>query len=137
MNNNGIGKGLFVGFIAGGVVGAVLALLYAPKSGREFREDLGNKGDEYLDEAEKYITDARGKAKDLINEGKKRSERLINDAKNKSDELLKDAEKILTDAKSKANQMIDTGKKTVESESAKLKDAVKAGVDAYKESKKS
>ena len=33
-------KGLLFGFLAGGVIGAVLALLYAPKSGKELRKDI-------------------------------------------------------------------------------------------------
>jgi gas vesicle protein len=110
-------------------------LLFAPKSGRELRQDIKNKSDEYLDDAERYVADARTKAKDLINEGKKRSERLISDAKTKSDELLKDAEKIFSDAKSKASGAVQTGKRTIENETDKLKTAFKAGVDAYKESK--
>ncbi|MCB0292558.1 MAG: YtxH domain-containing protein, partial [Calditrichaeota bacterium] len=36
------------GFLVGGAMGAIIALLYAPKSGRETREDLGGKvGDMY------------------------------------------------------------------------------------------
>lgn len=134
---NGIGKGLIIGFFAGGVVGAVLALLYAPKSGKELRGDIKVKSEEYLEEAEKYISEAKNKAKELVNEGKKRSEKLIHDAKAKSDELLKDAEKVFHDAKSKADDLYATGKDKVESESTKLKSALKAGVDAYKESKSS
>lgn len=136
-DNNNVGKGLLVGFIAGGVVGAVMALLYAPKSGREFRDDIRSRTDDYLDEADRYIAEARVKAKDLINEGKKKSEKIVNDAKTKSDELLKDAEKLFNEAKSKANTKIAEGKETLESESGKLKDAVKAGIDAYKGSKNS
>ena len=33
-------KGLMMGFLAGGIVGAVVALLYAPKAGRELRNDI-------------------------------------------------------------------------------------------------
>lgn len=71
MSENNMGKGLLIGFLAGGAVGAVLALLYAPKSGKELRNDIKVKADGYLDEAEKYIAEAKDKAKDLINEGKK------------------------------------------------------------------
>jgi vacuolar-type H+-ATPase subunit H len=71
----------------------------------------------------------------MINEGKKKSEKLISDAKNKSKELLKDAEKIFCNAKSKVSTTINTSKENTENESGKLKDAVKAGVDAYKSSK--
>jgi gas vesicle protein len=132
---NNSGKGLFIGLLAGGAIGALLGLLFAPKAGRELREDIKHKSDEYMDDAEKYIADAKTKAKDLINEGKKRSEKLISDAKTKSDELLKDAEKVFVDAKAKATGAVSTGRKTFDNETDKLKTAFKAGVDAYKESK--
>ncbi|HVO76045.1 MAG TPA: YtxH domain-containing protein [Ignavibacteriaceae bacterium] len=134
---NGFGKGLLMGFLAGGAVGAIFALLYAPKSGKELRNDIRSKADEYLDEAEKYLEEARDRAKMMINEGKKKSEKLISDARIKSDELMKDAEKIFTDAKSKVGQAVNTGKQTLENEKNNLKNAFKAGVEAYKETKQS
>jgi len=71
----------------------------------------------------------------MINESKKKSEKLISDAKNGSEELLRDAEKIFGDAKSKTATTINTSKENTENESGRLKGAVKAGVDAYKSSK--
>jgi len=136
-NENNFGKGLLIGLLTGGAIGAAIGLLFAPKSGKELRKDIKTRTDEYLDDADKYISDARTKAKELINEGKKRSEKIISDAKIKSDELLKDAEKIFADAKGKVGEAYHTGKKTVEEERDKLKTAFKAGVDAYKESKSS
>jgi len=136
-SENNQGKGLLIGLLIGGAIGALAGLLFAPKSGRELRQDIKNKSDEYLDDAERYITDARTKAKDLINEGKKRSEKLISDARTKSDELLKDAERVFNDAKAKASNAVQTGKRTITDETDKLKTAFKAGVDAYKESKSS
>ncbi|HKB85349.1 MAG TPA: YtxH domain-containing protein [Ignavibacteriaceae bacterium] len=137
MSQEKSGKGLLLGFLAGGAVGAILALLYAPKSGRELREDIRSKTDEYYDDVEKYYSEARNKAKDLINDGKKKSEKLISDARVKSEELLKDAERIFNDAKSKAEGYVAKGKETIDQESAKMKTAIKAGVDAYKETKRS
>ena len=102
---NGYVKGLFIGLLAGGVVGAIVTLLYAPKSGKELRMDIKNKTDEYYDETEKFIADAKVKANDMMNEGKKRSEQLIANAKSKSEELLKNAERIFTEAKSKTGSM--------------------------------
>ena len=78
-----------------------LALFYAPKSGKELKQDIKSKTDEYYDETEKFIADAKVKAKDMMNDGKKRSEQLIANAKSKSEELLKNAERIFTEAKSK------------------------------------
>lgn len=131
------GSGLFFGFLAGGIIGAVVALLYAPKSGREFRKDIKEKTDGYLDDVEKYMAEAREKAKNLINEGKKKSEKIIDEAKVKSEEILKDAEKLLKDAKVKTGEALHSSKGILDSESGKIKSAVKAGVDAYKETKKS
>jgi len=136
-DNNNLSKGLLLGFLAGGALGAILALLYAPKSGKELRADIKLKTDDYLDEAEKYLAEAKDRAKDLINEGRKKSEKIITDAKSKSDEILKDAEKIFYDAKSKTTEAYQHGKEKVESETGRIKESVKAGIDAYKEAKKS
>jgi len=129
----GVAKGLFLGFLAGGIVGGVLALLYAPKSGKELRQDISNKKDEMLDDAGEYLDIAKHKAQDIINEGKKRSEELILDAKKKAGNLLDDANNILNVAKDKTSTSYETAKTKIADESAKVKDAIKAGVDAYKE----
>jgi gas vesicle protein len=134
-NNSGLS--IFLGILAGGAIGAALALLYAPKTGRELRDDLRNKTDEYLDEADKYIAEARNRAKVLINDGKKKSEKIINDAREKSEAILKDAEKIFNDAKARVSGSVNEGKSILDTESSNLKTAFKAGVDAYKETKKS
>ena len=67
-NENNFGKGMLIGFLTGGAIGAALALLYAPKSGRELRQDIKLKSDEYLDDAEKYIAEAKDRAIDLPSE---------------------------------------------------------------------
>lgn len=90
-----------IGFLAGGVLGAVIALLYAPKPGKELRSDIKTKAGEIAEDAEEYVSAARNKAVDIINEGKKRSEVLIAEAKKRAESLLGDAEKILVDAKTK------------------------------------
>ena len=132
---NNFGGGFFVGLLAGGAIGAAIALLYAPKTGKELRQDIKSRTDDYLDEADKYIAEAKDKAINLINDGKKKSEKLIKEAKEKSEELLKDAEKVLDEAKAKTEEMVKTGKVKVEQKSGQIKSAIKAGVDAYKETK--
>ena len=122
MSDDRMAKGLMVGFVSGAVVGGIIALLYAPKSGKELRTDLRKKGEDIADDVEEYLKDAQAKAKVLINEGKDKSATLISEAKQKAEGLLHDAETILSDAKKKATD-----------EGTKLKSALKAGVDAYKE----
>ena len=122
MSENKMAKGLITGFLAGGIAGAIIALLYAPKSGKELRGDIRRKSAELVDEAEEYLEAAKKKATQMINEGKEKSNQLISDAKTKAQSLFKDAERILSDAKSKASE-----------EGGRLKTAVQAGVEAYKE----
>jgi gas vesicle protein len=134
-DENGMGKGLLVGFLTGAAVGSIIALLFAPKSGRELREEIKSKSQEFIDDADKYIANAKDKASDLINEGKRKSEKLVTETKEKVETLLGEAERILTDAKEKAGSVVHVGKEKLEKESDRLKTAIKAGMDAYKTEK--
>lgn len=100
--NDGMAKGLIIGFIAGSVVGAVLALLYAPKSGKELRADIKEKTNDLVDKGEEYIAHAKSKATEIINEGKKKSDSLLSDARKQANSLMGDAERILSDARTKS-----------------------------------
>jgi gas vesicle protein len=100
---NNLSKGLLIGFLTGSIVGAAVALLYAPKSGKELRQDIKVKADDFKDEAEKFVENAKEKAKATINEGKKKAETLLTDAKAKAEALLNDANRVITDAKSKVS----------------------------------
>ncbi|MBN1447097.1 MAG: YtxH domain-containing protein [Bacteroidetes bacterium] len=115
-------RNLLLGFLSGALVGGIVALLYAPKTGKEFRGDLKRKGGEIIEDVDEYLQDAQEKAKHIINEGKEKSSALITDAKKRADSLLHDAEDILSGARNRVSQ-----------EGDKLKSAFKAGVDTYKE----
>jgi gas vesicle protein len=135
MKENGFGKGIFWGFLAGSVVGGITALLFAPKSGKELRSDIRDKAEDFLDDAEQFMEKAKDKANEIINDGKKKSERLVIEARQKVDSLIEDAEQILSEAKIKAGGAVNTGRSAIEKESERLKNAVKAGVDTYKKEK--
>jgi gas vesicle protein len=49
-------------FFLGGMIGAAAALLMAPKTGRETRELLGVRGNEFAKRAQEMATDAQGRA---------------------------------------------------------------------------
>ncbi len=132
---NNLGKGLLIGFLTGAAVGSIIALLFAPKSGKELREDIKNKSQDFIEDADKYISNAKDKASQLINEGKKKSEKLVADTKEKVETLLNEAEKILSEAKDKAGNVVSTGKEKIEKEGERLKTALKAGMEAYKTEK--
>lgn len=135
MDENKMAKGLFFGFLAGGIVGAAIALLYAPKSGKDLRADIAKKKDEILDDASEYMQIAKEKATELINDGKKKSEQLIQDAKSKAGNIIDDANKVLADAKDKAADKIVDVREKITTEADRIKEAFKAGVEAYNDEK--
>jgi gas vesicle protein len=57
---------ILLAFILGAVSGAAVALLYAPASGRETREYLGEKAEE----ARAKAAEAAAKSRDVINQGR-------------------------------------------------------------------
>jgi len=124
---NGMAKGLLIGFLAGSLIGAVAALLYAPKSGKELRSDIKKKASDLAEDAGEYVKAARTKTVDLINQGKNRSDQLVSEAKEKAEHILDDAEKVLTGIRERAG-----GGGT---ETGKVKAAFRAGMDAYKNEK--
>jgi gas vesicle protein len=132
---NGIGKGLIIGFLTGTIVGSIVALLYAPKTGRELRGDIRERTDDLKEDAENYLEQAKVKANAVINDGKKKSEKLIADTKTRVDNLIQEAEKILSEAKDKTGVAVDSSKSKLGDEKEKIKTALKAGVDAYKSEK--
>jgi gas vesicle protein len=99
-------KGPIAGFLIGGAIGGVIALLYAPKPGREIRN---------------YISK---KTNDFINDGKKATEDLWSGAKSQANEMLDNA-----------NNLLNTGNEKLALQADKIKEAIKAGVESFAENK--
>src|SRR5689334_21043411 len=67
----GISAGtVLVSFVAGAAVGAGLALLYAPKSGKEMRETIVDLTEDAVDKIKEYAKEAQDKIKTVIEDGK-------------------------------------------------------------------
>ena len=64
MADNDNGAGLLIAFAVGALVGAAVALLYAPASGDETREFLGQRAREGRDRARQNISTAFDKARE-------------------------------------------------------------------------
>ncbi len=73
-------------FLIGGVIGSVIALLYAPKSGRETREDITKAArrmkdnavdliEETMEDVNDFAADLREKTADVIDQGMDLSEK--------------------------------------------------------------
>ncbi|MDR3243325.1 MAG: YtxH domain-containing protein [Elusimicrobiota bacterium] len=59
-------------FVVGAVIGAAVGLLYAPKTGRETREDLRRLGEDLSDTVADFSGDLKEKTRKIYNEGRER-----------------------------------------------------------------
>ncbi len=64
------GASVVLAFLAGGLIGAGLALLYAPMSGRETREKIGGLAGDLKTKAETWTGDVKTKVESFIEEEK-------------------------------------------------------------------
>src|SRR5512135_3655495 len=78
-NGGGLAKGLMIGLLAGGVLGAGIALLYAPKPGRKLRAELKDKADSLLEDGEEYMMAVQEKAAEIVDDAKKGLTQLFGD----------------------------------------------------------
>lgn len=69
-NENCSAGGVFVAFLAGGLIGAGLALLYAPVSGREARTRIGDFAEEIKKKSENWGVDVKQKVEAFMDEEK-------------------------------------------------------------------
>ena len=100
-DENGTSAGtVFLSFLAGAAVGAGLALLYAPKTGKELREKIGALTDDAVGKIKCYATEAQEKIKSTIEDSK---------------EAIKEKKSMLTSA-------FEAGKEAMEKEKEKYKD---------------
>jgi gas vesicle protein len=113
-------KGLFIG----GLIGAVLGVLYAPKSGKETREDIARKTEDLMARAREEYELALDKSKRAYEVAVKRLKDVEVSAKEKVEEM-----------ENKVEAFAERGKETLLDGKGRLKRAIDAGVEAFKEEK--
>jgi gas vesicle protein len=102
-----------IGFIVGGVTGAISALLFAPQSGEETRVLIRDKAIELKDQTSETVTDTIEKAESSAKEAITKAEKFLEEAKKKANELVEKGQVILDESKEKvANAVPQTKKAT-------------------------
>ncbi|KUG22662.1 hypothetical protein ASZ90_007557 [hydrocarbon metagenome] len=76
-------KGLFIG----GALGALAGILFAPKSGKELRSDIKDKGNKILNDGKEIYADASTKAKEIFAEVKHQANDLKEDAEDAGEKI--------------------------------------------------
>ena len=111
-------KGLFIG----GLIGVVLGVLFAPKSGKETREDIARTTEDLLSKGKEEYEKAVEKSKTAYETAVKHLKGLEISAKEKVEEI-----------ESKASEFAHKGADALADSKNRLKKAIDAGVEAYRE----
>jgi len=111
----------FAWFLAGVGVGALAGILYAPKSGRETRDDLANsarEGGEYLRNRSKQVAEQVGG--------------LVDKGKDQVGEYVDRGREVVDRGRAQWEEFVERGKSLVGDQSTRVAAAVDAGRQAYK-----
>lgn len=106
-----------IGFIIGGLAGAVSALLLAPQSGEETRTVIREKAIELRDRAAETTDDLYVQAEEAYAEARARAEELARLARERGIELQRRGQVVLEEQRARIGGVIQqqTGKKSEES----------------------
>ena len=116
--NGDLLKGLFIG----GLIGIALGIIFAPKSGKETREDISRKANEMLAKAKEEYEKAAEKSRLAYESSLKHLKEFNESAKEKAAEI-----------ENKVSELADQGIETMQGNKNRLKKAIDAGMEAYKE----
>lgn len=104
-----------VGFIVGGLTGAVVSLLFAPQSGEETRALIKDKSIELRDKASVTAEQALAKAETAASEARARADELAKELKSRGETAYADVkargETAYADVKARGKSAIDSIRK--------------------------
>jgi gas vesicle protein len=100
-----------VGFIVGGLTGAVVALLFAPQSGEETRALIKDKSIELRDKAQVSAEEALARAEELAADARRRADELTREARARATEL---ASEVRTRGTELASEVRTRGKEAID-----------------------
>jgi len=108
-------------FFAGLGVGALVGILYAPKSGRETREDIVNgagEGKEYLRTRTKQAVEQVGG--------------MVDKGKEQVGEYVERGREVVDRGRAQWEEFVERGKSLVSDQTSRVASAVEAGREAYR-----
>jgi len=110
-------------FLAGLGVGALVGILYAPKSGRETREDLASGAREGTD----YLRNRTRQAAEEVSA-------LVDKSKEQMGEYVDRGREAVDRGRAQWEEFVERGKNMVTEQTTRVSAAVDAGREAYKSS---
>jgi gas vesicle protein len=103
----------FYAFLFGGLIGAAVGILYAPRSGEETRRILVDESQRIKDSTIDTIQETQEKALQAVKEAQMRAEKLNREARERLDRLQKIAQDVAEEQKDSLEKGVSEAKKAV------------------------
>ena len=115
--------------LIGGGIGAILALLFAPKSGQELRGDIADATRKGIDKSREAAQQLGERAGEYYDAGRERASELYSQASERASDLY-------SQASSKVGEVAQNARETASRQSSTVAAAIEAGKKAYQEEKR-
>ena len=127
-------------FLVGAGIGAVLALLFAPKSGEELRNDIADATRKGIDKSREAAQQLGTKATEYYDATKQKAGEYYEGARETAEEYYEAtrerASELYDTASTKAGEVVAKTRDAVQTQAGSLSAAVEAGKKAYVEEKR-
>jgi gas vesicle protein len=123
--------GGFGWFLAGLGIGALVGVLYAPKSGKETRDDLRAGALEAKDRANELYEQGKNQVGAYAEQGKQVASQYVDKSKQAAAEYVDKGKEYYDKGRTQWSQYVDKGKDLIQNQADAAKAAVEAGKDAY------
>ena len=127
-------------FLVGAGIGAVLALLFAPKSGEELRSDIADATRKGIDKSKEAAQQLGTKAGEYYDTGRAKAGELYDTARETAGEYYEAGRERATElydtASAKAGQVVTKTRDAATRQAGSISAAVEAGKKAYVEEKR-
>lgn len=106
-NNDLSTKDFVLGVVFGATVSAIAALLFAPKSGKELRKDLGETTSKTLESTDEYLDLAREKGSKVMHDMEDAASTYFSIAENKMKSAFTKAENQLDETTDNLDELVE------------------------------
>jgi gas vesicle protein len=119
-------------FLAGLGVGALVGILYAPKSGKETREDIASGARESAEYLRARTREAAENVSAMVDRGKEQVSAIVDRSKEQMSEYVDRGREAVDRGRAQWEEFVERGKNIVADQTTRVTAAVDAGRQAYK-----
>jgi gas vesicle protein len=105
-------------FLAGAGIGAIIALLFAPKAGHELRGEIADATRRSIDYANDNARALGQRASDVYSTGREKASELYDLSREKTSDFVEAGRGVITDQKERVAAAIEAGKKAYQEKKA-------------------